>query len=104
MRIFTPNLWSFMNTLSELLRRPGATLLDVRTMGEFQEGHAPGAIHIPVEELSYRTDELRACSTPLIVYCKSGGRSRMAQHILEQDGFTDVHNGGGLGDVLTALG
>lgn len=92
-----------MNPLSELLRRPGATLLDVRTTCEFQDGHAPGAIHIPVEELSYRTDELRGCGTPIIVYCKSGGRSRMAQHILEQEGFSEVHNGGGLGDVLAAL-
>ncbi|MBM3918070.1 MAG: rhodanese-like domain-containing protein [Sphingomonadales bacterium] len=93
-----------MSPLSDLLRKPGATLLDVRTLSEFQDGHAPGAMHIPVEELSYRTDELRGCSTPLIVYCKSGGRSRMAQHILEQDGFVEVHNGGGLSDVLAALG
>jgi phage shock protein E len=93
-----------MNPLTELLRQPDATLLDVRTLSEFQDGHAPGAVHIPVEELSYRTDELRTCSTPIIVYCKSGGRSRMAQHILEQDGFSEVHNGGGLGDVLAALG
>jgi phage shock protein E len=93
-----------MSDLPELLRQPGITLLDVRTLSEFQDGHAPGAMHIPVEELSFRTDELRSCTTPLVVYCKSGGRSRMAQHILEQDGFTEVYNGGGLSDVLQALG
>ena len=93
-----------MNPLSDLLRQPGTTLLDVRTLSEYLDGHAPGALHIPVEELSYRTDELRDCTTPLVVYCKSGGRSRMAQHILEQEGFSGVHNGGGLSDVLAALG
>jgi hypothetical protein len=41
-----------MNPLSDLLRQPGATLLDVRTMSEFQDGHAPGAMHIPIGPMS----------------------------------------------------
>lgn len=74
----------------------GALLVDVRTLGEFNEGHLPGAKLIPVSELENRLAELGDDKNrPIVVYCKSGIRSGRAEELLEAKGFTDVTNGGG---------
>lgn len=64
----------------------GATLLDVRTSEEFCERHLPGAANIPVQELSVRLHELPAGERPVVVYCRSGGRSAMAAELLTRAG------------------
>ena len=64
----------------------GALLLDVRTPSEFAGRHVEGAVNIPVQELSQRVDELDA-GRRIVVYCKSGIRSRMARSVLERAGF-----------------
>jgi rhodanese-related sulfurtransferase len=74
----------------------GATLLDVRSPGEFGGGHIDGAINIPIQELSGRIDELDDKAGEIVVYCQSGTRSAMAKRLLERDGFTNVHDLGGL--------
>lgn len=74
----------------------GATLLDVRSPEEFGGGHIDGAINIPIQELSGRTDELDDKNHEIVVYCQSGARSAMAKRLLEHDGFTSVHDLGGL--------
>jgi rhodanese-related sulfurtransferase len=74
----------------------GATLLDVRSPEEFGGGHIDGAINIPIQELSGRMDELDDKNHEIVVYCQSGGRSAMAKRLLERDGFTSVHDLGGL--------
>ncbi len=74
----------------------GATLLDVRSPEEFGGGHIDGAINIPIQELSGRMDELDDKNHEIVVYCQSGARSAMAKRLLERDGFTSVHDLGGL--------
>ena len=74
----------------------GATLLDVRSPEEFGGGHIDGAINIPIQELSGRTDELDDKNHEIVVYCQSGARSAMAKRLLDRDGFTSVHDLGGL--------
>ncbi|MBW2224987.1 MAG: rhodanese-like domain-containing protein [Deltaproteobacteria bacterium] len=74
----------------------GATLLDVRSPEEFGGGHIDGAINIPIQELSGRVDELDDKNHQIVVYCQSGGRSAMAKRLLERDGFTSVHDLGGI--------
>lgn len=64
----------------------GAVLLDVRTPAEYAEGHLPGAINIPVQELEARTNELPKGSR-IVVYCRSGARSARAKSLLEAKGF-----------------
>jgi len=61
-------------------------LLDVRSPAEFAEGHAEGAINIPVGELSFRLRELNG-SAPIAVYCRSGARSAAAARLLRLGGF-----------------
>lgn len=73
-----------------------AVLLDVRTPEEFQQGHIPGAVLIPVQELEARIAELAAFrDKDVLVYCRSGNRSMTAAKILEQAGFTMIYNLGG---------
>jgi phage shock protein E len=77
-----------------------ATVVDVRTPEEFKDGHYPGAINIPVNEVPKRIDEFKSMQLPIVAYCRSGSRSGMAISILKQNGINDVHNGGGLTDLL----
>ncbi len=78
--------------------KAGATVVDVRTPGEYQAGAYPGAVNIPVQELDRRLGELRK-DRPVVVYCASGMRSASAERLLRARGFTDVVNGGGLGQM-----
>lgn len=73
----------------------GATLLDVRSPGEFADEHAPGARNIPVDALRARLAELDK-SKPVVTYCAVGSRSRQAAAVLRDNGFT-VWDMGSLG-------
>jgi phage shock protein E len=84
-----------MKSVSELAHEmvaAGAVLLDVRTPKEYQEGHLPGAINIPVDQVPARASEVGPPSTAVVVYCLSGGRSARAKSALEQLGFKSVLN------------
>lgn len=63
----------------------GALLLDVRTPGEFAEGHVEGAINIPVQDLGMRVGEITK-GREVVVYCRSGGRSAVAAQMLRGRG------------------
>jgi rhodanese-related sulfurtransferase len=65
----------------------GALLLDVRTQAEFREGHVPHALNIPVQELPHRLSEVGPTKRPVVVYCRSGGRSAQAAALLKQAGY-----------------
>ncbi len=71
-----------------------ATLLDVRTLGEFRMGHLPGAVHLPLDEMRDRLDELDK-NKPIYAYCRVGQRGYIAQRILMQHGFTVFNLSGG---------
>ncbi len=77
----------------------GATIVDVRTVDEYEDGFYKGAINIPVNNLEKRMGEIGAKDKPVIVYCASGSRSAVAMSILKSRGFTDVLNAGGLDDM-----
>lgn len=79
-----------------LVDEEGATLLDVRSVDEFVEGHLPGAMNIPVDELQARANELGNKYAPVVVYCMSGARSSRAKRTLEAAGFRSVHNLGSM--------
>ncbi len=75
----------------------GALLLDVRSEGEYADGAIEGSLNIPIQELAGRMDELGKKDDEIVVYCQSGGRSAMAKRLLESNGFTKVHDMGGIG-------
>lgn len=68
-------------------------VLDVRTAGEFAEGHIEGATLVPVQQLQARLGELSAHrENPVFIYCHSGNRSTVAAKLLIDAGFTNVMN------------
>ncbi len=67
------------------------TLLDVRSAGEWRSGHAPGAEHIPLGELSGWGADL-ATDLPVVVICASGNRSALAATTLARQGMKLVYN------------
>lgn len=81
-----------------------ASVVDVRTPGEYLDGHYPGAINIPLNELPQRLDDFKEMEKPIVAYCKSGARSEMAVSVLKQNGFNEVYNGGGLLDLYNLNG
>jgi len=75
-------------------------VIDVRTPGEFRGGAYPGAINIPLDEIQGRIKELGSQSRDITLYCASGARSAYGQRVLQQLGFTNVKNGGGIGQMM----
>ena len=78
--------------LPDLLQQ-GAQVLDVRSIGEFASGHAPGSVNIPLAEIGERAGELDP-SRWVVVCCASGTRSAMARLQLRRKGFERVLNAG----------
>lgn len=70
---------------------PEGALIDVRAIEEFQEGAIPNALHIPVDELRERLDEVPD-DKPIYLYCGVGLRGYVALKILKQSGFENVYN------------
>jgi len=75
------------------LLKQGAVVIDVRNPGEFNSGHVPGAINIPLGEIRSEVprrfpDKNRA----LLLHCLSGGRSGMARQQLRSLGYADAYN------------
>ena len=74
-------------------------ILDVRTQEEFDAGHIPGAILIPNTEIADRAEqELPNKDQLLLVYCRSGNRSKQASQILVELGYTNIREFGGIND------
>lgn len=73
------------------LRDAGAVVLDVRSEREFAAGHVPGARNVPIDQLRGRLSEL-PIGASVITYCAVGQRGYIAERILRQRGWQDVHN------------
>ena len=74
-------------------------ILDVRTVEEFEEGHIENAILIPDYEIATKAEEVLLDKTQLIlVYCRSGNRSKSASQTLADLGYTKVKEFGGIID------
>ena len=76
------------------LVKDGAIIIDVRTKGEYQQGHIKGSQNIPLDILLGNVSKLNKDKT-IITCCASGMRSAQAKNILISKGFSKVHNGGG---------
>ena len=72
-------------------QQAGALLLDVREQDEWDAGHAPGAVHVPMSELQERYTELPERTATLVI-CRSGGRSDAVAHALARIGRTGCAN------------
>ena len=77
----------------------GYIILDVRTQEEYDQGHIPGAILIPDTEVKEKAGEVLTDKDQLIlVYCRSGRRSKLAAEALVELGYTNIKEFGGIID------
>ena len=77
----------------------GYVILDVRTQEEYDQGHIPGAIVISHEEITEKAEDVLTDKDQLIlVYCRSGRRSKIAAEALAELGYTSIKEFGGIID------
>ncbi|MFO0360171.1 MAG: rhodanese-like domain-containing protein [Flavobacteriales bacterium] len=85
--------------ISQLLKEPGALIIDVRTPAEFMGGHVNGSINIPLSDVPNRIEDFRNAGKPVVLCCASGNRSGQATYFLQNQGFENIFNGGSWLDV-----
>lgn len=73
----------------------GPMLVDVRTMGEYRDGHIPGASSFPLDRLEARLTKLSK-NKEIICICRSGARSKRATRLLQNAGFNAINMQGGM--------
>ena len=77
----------------------GYVILDVRSQSEYDEKHIPGAILIPDTDIETNAEDVLTEKDQLIlVYCRSGNRSKTASEALEKLGYTRIREFGGIND------
>ena len=81
----------------------GAFLVDVRTPAEFSAGSVKNAVNIPLDTVQAQLKKFKDKKS-IVVFCRSGNRSRQAKSILEQNGFLHVINGGTWKNVNRVVG
>ena len=94
----------FLNITAEEAKKlmdseEGCIILDVRTREEYDRGHIPGAVLIPNTEIEAKAADLLPDKEQLIlVYCRSGRRSKLAAQSLADLGYTNIREFGGILD------
>ena len=94
----------YMNITAEEAKRimdneEGYIILDVREQDEYDAGHIPGAILIPYTQIGEKANEMLPDKDQLIlVYCRSGRRSKIAAEALAELGYTNIKEFGGIID------
>lgn len=87
-----------VTTVGDTTKTKNIFFVDVRTPGEFAQGSVSGAVNIPLDQVQARIEEFKG-KEEIVVFCRSGNRSGQAKAILEQNGVTNVINGGSWEDV-----
>lgn len=69
------------------------TTIDVRSAGEYSNGHVPGAINIPHDKISNQLEQIKHLKEkPVLLYCRSGRRADMAETTLSELGFSQLYH------------
>ena len=88
-----------------LINEAYSILIDVRSNEEWNKGYIEGAQHIPLKNLSAKINEYtRDYNEEILLYCRSGNRSGKAKKILEEMGYANTRNVGGIEDVSENYG
>ncbi len=88
--------------IKEALRQ-GATIIDVRTAHEFDQGKIRGSINIPIDRININLERMRHMRKPIIACSNSDSETERAIAILKANGIKDVYNGGSWTRVLRML-
>ena len=92
----------FNPDISFKLVKQGAVLIDVRSQEEYNSGHIEGAVNISHIDIKEKEDFIKQLTNdnkkkPIVVYCQSGRRSSVAKNLLNELGYSEVTNHGGIG-------
>ena len=85
------------------LIQQNALVIDVRTTQEYASGHLNNSLHIPYQQIAARFAQLEIRKDrPVVLYCRSGNRAGIAEKVLFEQGYTAIHNGGGINGLVRA--
>jgi phage shock protein E len=82
-----------MKEIQDLIKS-GATIVDVRSREEFEQGRVTSSVNIPLNEVVARIDEFKSIEQPFLVCCLSGGRSEQATEYLQSMDIKCLNAGG----------
>jgi len=82
----------------------GAVVIDLRTAYEYDQGHVPRSLNIPIDRVKANIDRIRDLKKPVILCCASGSHCWEAAEILRGAGISRVINGGDWQSVLRKMG
>lgn len=93
--LFTGYLWA---------EGKSSMIIDVRTQGEWDSGHIEKAIHLPLNSFHSDIEALVIDKEQIVyLYCRSGNRSGKALKIMQQLGYTNAFNAGGISDAKETI-
>jgi len=93
----TPGQFDIIDGLEHYENTEGAVLIDVRMKAEYDEGHIPDAINLPLQKIDKLIEKrVPDKETPLFLYCVTGARSGRATSIVKSMGYTRAYNIGGV--------
>jgi phage shock protein E len=88
--------------IEQIMLSGKTTLIDVRSVEEFEEQSLPGAINIPLHTIPLRVEEFKVLPNPIVVFCRSGARSYQAATWLKRNGV-EANDGGSITAMLELL-
>jgi phage shock protein E len=94
------SIFGFGGSKIKSFLQKGAVVIDVRTPHEYDQGHVPGSINIPVDKVSANSNRILQMKKPVIFCCASGARSGSATSIMRAKGLKEALNGGSWMNVL----
>ena len=85
-------------TAKDMMDQGGVIVLDVREQDEYDSGHIPGAVLLPVGSIDEDTaaEVIPEKESTVLVYCRSGNRSKTASSVLADLGYTNIYEFGGI--------
>ena len=78
----------------------GAVIIDLRTAYEYDQGHIPRSLNIPIDRIRANIVRIRDLNRPVVLCCSNGNHCWEAAEILRDAGITRVHNGGNWQSLL----
>lgn len=84
--------------IEKIIKERQGTIVDVRTVGEFEGGHVAGSVNFPLQDIPAKIEDLKKLKSPLVLCCASGNRSEQAYRYLAHQGIACI-NGGSWLDV-----
>lgn len=84
--------------------REGAVVIDLRTAYEYDQGHVPRSLNIPIDRIRANIDRIRGLNKPVVLCCATGSHCWEAADILRDAGISRVINGGDWQSVLRKTG